>query len=183
MYQATEELLSGSADFRWLYDYLVSKTGGSRMPDRRDIDPAEMKHLLTAINLVDLIRDGEAIRLRYRLVGSLQSYFFAGDRNVTGHFIDEFWGPDPTALDAIHSEYQRAIDQLGPIAGAYRHSKGKHDYMRYQRAIYPLTNGGNRIGCFICLHAYESRDISKGHDDLNRNPISRKKPPPMSLDR
>lgn len=182
MYPATDDLLNGSDGFRLLYDYLVGKTGGERLPDRSDINPADLKPLLTAINLIDLIWDGPVFRLRYRLVGSLQSYFFAGDRNVTGRFIDEFWAHDPAALDAIHAEYRIAMERLAPVVGDFRHSKGKHEYMRYRRAIFPLTNGGDEIACFLCFHAYENQDISQGVNDLDRNPVSRKRPPPLSLD-
>lgn len=183
MYPASAEMMDSGSEFRWLHDYLAEKTGGTRLPDRKDIDPAELKPLLTAINLVDLIEDSGKFRLRYRLVGSLQSYFFAGDRNVTGRFIDEFWGHDPTALAAIESEYLNALETRAPVIGDFRHSKGKHEYLRYRRAIFPLTDGRDDIACFICLHAYQKRDVDQGLEDLDRNPVSRKAPPPMILER
>ena len=114
MYPASDALLDGNEGFRALYRYLVDKTGGERLPDRKDIDPAELKPFLTAINLLDAVREEGRIRIRYRLVGSLQSYFFAGDRNVTGRFIDEFWSHDPPALEAILSEYFTAIETRAP---------------------------------------------------------------------
>jgi hypothetical protein len=182
MYPALEAMDGDDAGRRWLYEYLVEKTGGVRLPDRRDIDPSEMRHLLTAINLVDLIRDDGRFRLRYRLVGSLQSYFFAGNRNVTGHFIDDFWAHDPAALSAIETEYRAAVERRAPVTSEFRHSRDKHEYLRYRRTIFPLTNGREEIECFICFHAYESRDAVQGHEDLDRNPVSRKAPPPMKMD-
>ena len=162
-------------------DYLVDKTGGTRLPDRKDIDPSELKPLLTSINLLDLVRDDGRFRLRYRLVGSSQSYFFAGDRNVTGQFIDEFWSHAPEALVAIEAEYREALGTRAPVIGKYRHSNGRHEYMRYRRAIFPLTNGGDEIAMFLCFHDYESQDIQLSRQALDRNPVSRKLPPPLLL--
>lgn len=173
MYSATEDITNGNPQFRWLYDHLVRKTAGTRMPDRHDIDPSELKDLLTAINLIDLVPDGDDFRLKYRLVGSLQSYFFAGDRNVTGQFLDAFWGTDPTVAATIKSEYRSAIERRGPVAGAFRHSTGRHAFMRYQRAIFPLTDGGNAVAAFICLHVYETGDQTRGQEALRRNPVKR----------
>jgi len=54
--------------------------------------------------------------------------------------------------------------------------------MSYRRAIFPLTNGGEEIACFLCYHAYENHDLTKGLDELKRNPVSCKRPPPMALE-
>jgi len=70
-----------------LYRYWDAKRGERRMPARRDIDPAEMRHLLPHIMLIDLV-DGQG---RYRLMGTAVAQGIG--RDLTGRLVGSYVAP------------------------------------------------------------------------------------------
>ncbi len=73
--------------FRQLNDYLVSRAPEGSLPGRQHIDPTDIPGLLSVITFVDVERDGDALRLRFRLVGTTCTEGMG--RDLTGEYIDE----------------------------------------------------------------------------------------------
>jgi CheY-like chemotaxis protein len=70
-----------------LHRYWLEKRGTRRWPDRRTIDPAELKEILPKLALIEVLGDEQGPRFRYRLVGT--SIVDAYRTNPSGKFIDE----------------------------------------------------------------------------------------------
>lgn len=153
-YEPEDGAFAHCEDFKWLYDYLVTRAGPDRMPGRQHIDPADLAPILTGINLVDYLPETDGFRLRYRLVGSLQSRYFAGSKNVVGRYLDEFWEQNPSLKPRILDDYQRAIARRGPSTGQYERPNEEFPFLGYARILFPLAQNGEDIDMFIVLHAY-----------------------------
>jgi len=146
--------LERSTDFRFLHDYLVAQIPPGSLPGRQHIDPADLAQILTAINLVDYCHEEDGFRLRYRLIGSLQSHYFAGGKNVAGQYLDEFWELNPSLKPQILDDYLRAINRRGPSIGIYERPNEDFPFLGYARMVFPLARDGREIDMFIVLHAY-----------------------------
>lgn len=153
-YKPEDGALNQSTDFQWLYDYLITKAGAGRIPGRQHLDPVEMVPILRAVNLVDRVLSVDGMRLRYRLVGSLQAHYFAGGKNVVGHYLDEFWKANPVLKPMILEDYDRAVDRRGPTLGIYERPNEDFPFLGYARMLFPLAGDGSEIDMFIVLHAY-----------------------------
>jgi hypothetical protein len=76
-----------NATLRRLYHYWLEKRGTLPWPDRRAIDPAEIKDILPNLTIIEIIEAGGALRFRYRLVGTALVNAYGVD--PTGKFVDE----------------------------------------------------------------------------------------------
>src|SRR3954471_8865936 len=79
---------------RAVYEYWRGKAAGRAMPYRADIDPAELKPVLPALMLVDVVPDPR--RFVYRLVGT---------HEVAGR------GRDPTGLSVAEAFYGASAEE------------------------------------------------------------------------
>jgi hypothetical protein len=87
-----------------LYQYWQTRRAGA-LPQRADIDPAEIKSLLPYVLIVDIHRD--PFRVYYRLVGTAVAHFSGLD--FTGTFLDEL-AFDICATDDLHRAYKSVCD-------------------------------------------------------------------------
>ena len=72
---------------RRLYHYWLDKRGDQAWPDRRAIDPADLKQILPNLAIIEIIGAKADPRFRYRLVGTAIVAVYGV--NPTGKFIDE----------------------------------------------------------------------------------------------
>lgn len=120
------------------------------MPDRRDIDPAEVGELLTHIALLDVEQtEGEDVRLFSRLAGQEVERVFGAMRRKS---LSDVLVPE------IEARW-RAIAQVGlewraplRISGIVHH-EGKH-YLRSEVLVAPLTDGGDRISTLLMVSVF-----------------------------
>jgi len=97
---------------RELFDYWRMKAAIRPFPSRQDINPAELKHLLPSISLLDIVSE-ESTRLRVRLAGTrLRDYLGV---EITGHFLDEF--DLGNQKDYWDMAYQEVIEHKRPAQG------------------------------------------------------------------
>jgi CheY-like chemotaxis protein len=125
-----------------LHRYWLEKRGSGRWPDRRSIDPADLKEILPKLALIETIGDPQCLRFRYRLVGT--SIVDAYRMNPSGKFIDEVTAGEyrdfilslleevATAGTAIYSSSAFRFEETGLSA---------------ERLFLPLSVGNsNRVG-------------------------------------
>ncbi len=67
--------------------YLEAVAPKGRLPGRQHIDPCDFPRLLGLINLVDVERAEGRMRIRFRLVGEVQTR--AAGRNITGLVVED----------------------------------------------------------------------------------------------
>jgi hypothetical protein len=137
---------------RQLYDYWQSKRRGRDIPDRADIDPAEIKPLLPNI-LISEVSD-PPFRIRYRLIGGRIIQVTGMD--FTGRYLDELLPSD--SENRWHDYYREARDHRVPILGAVIVPTVQGDRFRYEFGIFPLTLGGEAVRQFIAIEDYGGRE-------------------------
>src|SRR4030095_5605786 len=76
--QTIEESMTVAFDtldprFARMRDHLTTLRGGRRMPRRADLDPQAFADVLPYVNLIDVVLANDAVRFRFRLVGTAQS--------------------------------------------------------------------------------------------------------------
>lgn len=68
------------------FDVWIAKRAARAMPARSDLSIRDLKFALPNLSLLDIVRDGDMLRYRARLVGSLLDEMVAP---LTGRFLDE----------------------------------------------------------------------------------------------
>src|SRR5262244_749801 len=96
---------------RSLHDWWLAKCGND-VPDRADLDPAELKPLLRNLFITDV--EHEPFRIRYRLLGTRA--IEATGMDITGHYLDELLPADHTVPWMEY--YQRSYRSRQPLFGA-----------------------------------------------------------------
>jgi hypothetical protein len=123
---------------RAMFDYWQSKAAGRRMPDRADIDPAEIPRLLPNITLVEILPD-RVDCFRYRLVGT--EIVRAFGREMTGRTTDDI--PDRKMKALAVETFSACRDAGAPMVQEWlRPWKGVRDY---ERILLPLARGADRV--------------------------------------
>jgi hypothetical protein len=133
-----------------LLSYWNKKRAGRLAPTRADIDPVEIKKLLSHIMIVDLTTD--PFRVRYRLVGTeitKVSHF-----DFTGHFLDQLSFESGDTMD--WTDCYRQVAQSGlPGFGVVHWRTGDISRRWIEFLICPLSNDGITITQCIAAEDYE----------------------------
>jgi hypothetical protein len=128
------------------------------IPDRSDLDPADLKPLLPNILISDVEHD--PFRIRYRLVGTRARE--ATGFNIMGRYLDELLPTDPDEpwMDDYHLSYRTRRPVLG-VSSIKTTSGG---VFTYEYGLFPLRKGGTTIEQFVAVEDYE--DLSSTLMDL-----------------
>ena len=121
------------------YDYWDGKRRGRAMPARADLDPAEMKKWLGAIQIIDVLNDPR--RLKYRLVG--QDEVDARGYNPMGRWVED--GYICSSKEDALLNYNTVIDNKTmlfdwveiPVSGGYLEAQ--------QTIFLPLSAAGDTV--------------------------------------
>jgi hypothetical protein len=137
---------------RQLHDYWQSKRAGRDIPDRRDIDPLEMKELLPNI----LISEPAfyPFRIRYRLVGTRVVRVSGID--FTGRYLDELLRPE--IQEDWHGHYQISLYERIPVYGSITSPTTDGGTFTYEFGIFPLTKGGTEVAQFLALEDFGKQE-------------------------
>jgi hypothetical protein len=134
-----------------LHDYWLSKRGTAALPDRKLIDPAEIKSLLPNILIAE--PSHPPFRVRYRLIGSRVAA--ASGIDLTGRYLDEMVSADDGEWQAYyHQVWSERIPIYGLVAVPTMHG----DEFRYEFGIFPLSKGGETVEQFISIEDYGGRE-------------------------
>lgn len=133
---------------RELYQYWDSKRGDRTMPARRDIDPAELKHLLPYLLIVDL--EAEPFRVRYRLLGT--KVVAESGNDFTGRYLDEMLAGDTE--DEWETCYRLVWRDKRPIFGAATVPMLGGDPFDYEFGICPLGADGETVTQCVAIEDY-----------------------------
>ncbi|HEV8389383.1 MAG TPA: PAS domain-containing protein [Dongiaceae bacterium] len=148
---AFETLHPGFAAMR---DYLTglqsrSQTG-RRMPRRADLDPAAFRDLLAFVNLIDVVLEMDAVRFRFRLVGTAQSE--AAQLHYAGRFVDDV--VDPASRPRVLEDLTRVVATCRPHYGRYGMPFPGRGFIDSERVFYPLSTDDRMVDCILALHHY-----------------------------
>ncbi len=144
---AFETLHPGFAAMR---DYLSGLQGGRRMPRVIDLDPCAFEDLLAFVNLIDVVLEDDAVRFRFRLVGTAQSA--AAQLDYAGRFVDDV--VDPASRPRVLDDLTRVVATCRPHYGRYGMPFPGRGFIDSERVFYPLSNDDRMVDCILALHHY-----------------------------
>jgi hypothetical protein len=135
--------------FRLFFDYWASKAPPDRLPGRQHIDPLEMKAFLPYLRLLDIVRDGNAYRFRYRLIGS-HVMDLHGPTEI-GTFVDQY--ALPVHYDSFFYPNMMAIMETRQPRFSIRHESIRPENFRgYHVLNAPLAADGVTVDMIIGFH-------------------------------
>ena len=102
----------GSLPIQQFHHYWQGLRQGDRLPSRSDIEPADIKHLLPHLMLVDI--EPTPFRVRYRLCGTRVAEM-CGD--VTGRYLDQLDGGAIWSPALFQQQYWDACQRRSPVFG------------------------------------------------------------------
>lgn len=131
--------------FKQLIAYWQRKHRGTKLPARRDIDPAELKPILAQLLLIDVLR--EPLDFRYRLAGTLSYDIFGYD--LTGKRVRDIepaeWAEMVwRSLEAIVSTREPQYVRLD-----FETPEGNRRSYRVVRL--PLADDGETVDCIVLM--------------------------------
>jgi hypothetical protein len=138
---------SQSARVRELDAWWRKKAGHRALPDRADLDPAEIPLLLPYI-LVSEIE--HPFRVRYRLVGT--EVVDVTGLNFTGHYLDQLIPPGDE--ESWQAHYRRCYETARPLYGQSTVKTLAGGSFSYEYGIWPLTKGGSEVSQFVAMEDY-----------------------------
>ena len=143
----TDDSAVKSAMVRSLYRWWLSKCAND-IPDRADLDPADIKPLLPNLFIADVERD--PFRIRYRLVGT--RVVEATGLNITGHYLDELLPSNPNEPWLQH--YRRSYEERAPALGCSEVPTSSGRLVTYEFGLFPLRQGGREVEQFVAIEDY-----------------------------
>ena len=135
--------------------YWRSKCADRAMPQRADIDPAELKSYLASITLVDVVSDER--RFVYRLVGTQE----VAGRGVdpTGQSVRDAYYAE--SLEAALACYEYVVRERRPFCFAEPYFTAD-DWKEHEDTIYlPLSEDGETVSMILVYtycHEFKPRE-------------------------
>jgi hypothetical protein len=140
--------------FAAMGNYLAGLTGasqpGRRMPRRADLDPCAFQDLLAFVNLIDVVVENDAVRFRFRLIGTAQSE--AAQLDYVGRFVDEV--VDPASRPRVLDDLARVVATCRPHYGRYGMPFPGRGFIDSERVFYPLSTDDRMVDGILALHHY-----------------------------
>jgi hypothetical protein len=131
-------------------DHLAAICGGRRIPRRADLDPRTFADLLPYVNLIDVVLANDAVRFRFRLVGTAQSA--AAQLDYASRFVDDV--VDPASRPRVLDDLTRTVATCLPQYGRYGMPFPGRGFVDSERVFYPLSDDGRMVDGILALHRY-----------------------------
>ena len=146
--------------FLWMRDHLEALRGTKRMPRRIDLDPCAFAGLLPYVNLIDVVLTNDAVRFRFRLVGTAQSA--AAQLDYASRFVDDV--VDPASRPRVLDDLARVVATCLPQYGRYGMPFPGRGFIESERTFFPLSDDGRMVDCILALHRYPDLPIAVATD-------------------
>lgn len=126
-------------------EYWRAKANGRVMPDRVDLNPAEVPDLLPWIVLWDVTPDGYRIRLAGTAICE------AHGREIKGSDFEALHG---NGAATIKPEYDFVVRARAPHYAERTMWWNHRSYRAYRRVLLPYTNGGSDCAIIMNVASY-----------------------------
>jgi hypothetical protein len=144
------------ARFGRMRDHLADLPGTRRMARLADLDPLRFADLLPFINLIDVVLKNDAVRFRFRLVGTAQSA--AAQLDYARRFVDDV--VEPASRPRVLEDLARVVATCKPQHGRYGMPFRGRGFLDSERVFYPLSTDDRMVDCILALHRYPSSDLA-----------------------
>jgi hypothetical protein len=131
------------------YDYWRAKCAGRSMPQRRDIDPADIPSLLPHILITEMLEEGT--RYRYRLAGSVVTEAFG--RSLTGRYVDEIMTGQ--YREFIIRLYRSLYLDRRCVFCESRYNNGVRPGISTKRLFMPLSSDGRLVDQALIVQTFQ----------------------------
>jgi DNA-binding response OmpR family regulator len=135
---------------RRAYEYWHEKAAGRRAPDRRDLDPSEVKDILPYLSILDIVTAGGETLHFYRLVGT--RVVEALGYNPTNHNVEEF-------AHNGHVEFLKRLLLEVAVSGrplyAASSFRSSTAGISTERVLLPFTRGGADIRQIVMVQTFD----------------------------
>ena len=136
--------------FAAMRDYLDGLKHGHRMACAAELDPRGFQDWLAFVNLIDVGLHQDAVRFRFRLVGTAQSR--AAQLEYEGRFVDDV--VDPASRRRVIEDLTRVVATCMPHYGRYGMPFPGRGFIDSERVFFPLSNDGRMVNSILALHRY-----------------------------
>ena len=126
-----------------LLTYWSGLRRGQRLPGRGDIRPEDLKRLLPAVSLVDVVGEAKDFRLRLAGTGLYEVY----GREITGLTLAELYGA--TAADYWGGELRTVVQQRKPGVGVHSLSWRGASHLSILWLRLPLASNGTDVDMIL----------------------------------
>lgn len=143
--------------FAAMRDHLDSLKYGHRMARAADLDARAFQDWLAFVNLIDVGLHQDAVRFRFRLVGTAQSQ--AAQLEYAGRFVDEV--VDPASRRRVIEDLTRVVATCMPHYGRYGMPFPGRGFVDSERVFFPLSNDGRMVNSILALHRYPELELQE----------------------
>jgi hypothetical protein len=144
--------------FAAMRDYLAGLQAGRRMARRADLDPRAFQDMLAFVNLIDVMLENDAVRFRFRLIGTAQSA--AAQLDYAGCFVDDV--VDPASRPRVLEDLTRVVATCRPRYGRYGMPFPGRGFIESERVFYPLSTDDRMVDGILALHHYPDLTAQPG---------------------
>jgi hypothetical protein len=138
---------------RQLWQQLEAKRGERAMLSRADIDPGELKHVLSRVGLIEVHRE-PVVRYRIRLAGTNWRNDLGFE--ATGMWLDEW--PHETQKRLLEESWGAAVDRRQAVR-TRRHAVVDGITLFYEAMIVPLSSDGEVVTMLVTVSAPWREDV------------------------
>jgi hypothetical protein len=117
--------------------------GTGLLPGRQHFDPVEIGPVMSRVWLLDVVRDGGAVRLRYRLVGTKEVDTL--QREVTGQWFDDVhprFKENPAHLERFVFMATKGLPTYRKGTVNFAH---KREHEQVENCVVPLARDGKTV--------------------------------------
>jgi hypothetical protein len=134
-----------------------AKRGPRTMPARADLGIRDLKFALPNLTFLDMVRNGEQLRFRVRMMGSVMDEQVAP---ITGRFIDEVVPPHFASKWA--AQWMPAIEGRRPRRAAGRVEFAGRRWFVAESLYVPLADDGETPDILLVVAFYHAIDNADG---------------------
>ena len=142
-----------------------SARGAKDIPDRAQLDPADIKPLLPFILIAEV--EADPFRVRYRLVGTRAVNHVGHD--YTGGYLDSLW-PAADVAPWV-SAYRAAFETRTPQLGTATDRLVVGGTFTYEFGLFPLSRGGQAVAQFVAIEDYFGSELQSAEWLRNRGAL------------
>lgn len=136
--------------FLKIYRYFQRVAPHGGLPGRQHIDPLDFHELLTYVNLVDIEKDHEQPRFRFRLVGTTQTIM--AKRDIAGLYVED--AVLPRFALRIIGNLRLVLETATPLYDRFSMPHPNREFIDSERVYYPLASDGVNIDMIFILNGY-----------------------------
>lgn len=146
-----------SPSLRGVLDYWASRRGDESLPDRKAIDPVDLREYLSDICLIDVVDEGGIRRFKYRLVGTHVVDLMGQD--FTGQFFDTFLPRN--RLIAVTALYDACVTLRKPGLSIDSMPVSGREFLIYKRLLLPLASDGENVDILLAAFDFVDRSATR----------------------